>query len=121
MRKASANLLDDGRVARWLVLMFCLNGWSPVGGQQQPGDLASQSLEALMDVEVTSVSKKEQKVSRTASAVFVITQEDIRQSGATNIPDLLRGNGRSANYQQRLGGQRTRTQRAVRQRAIGDD
>jgi iron complex outermembrane receptor protein len=90
MRKASANLLDDGRVARWLVLMFCLNGWSPVGGQQQPGDLASQSLEALMDVEVTSVSKKEQKVSRTASAVFVITQEDIRQSGATNIPDLLR-------------------------------
>src|SRR3989441_11408989 len=38
----------------------------------------------------TSVSKKEQKLSRTAAAIFVITQEDIRRSGATNIPDLLR-------------------------------
>jgi iron complex outermembrane recepter protein len=34
--------------------------------------------------------KKEQKLSRTPAAVFVITQEDIRRSGATNIPDLLR-------------------------------
>jgi iron complex outermembrane receptor protein len=43
-----------------------------------------------MNVEVTSVSKKEQKLARTAAAAFVITQEDIRRSGATNIPDVLR-------------------------------
>ena len=43
-----------------------------------------------MNIEVTSVSNKEQKLSRTAGAIFVITQEDIRRSGATNIPDLLR-------------------------------
>ena len=43
-----------------------------------------------MNIEVTSVSKKEQKLSRVAAAIFVITQEDIRRSGATNIPDLLR-------------------------------
>jgi iron complex outermembrane receptor protein len=43
-----------------------------------------------MNIEVTSVSRKEQKLSRTPSAVFVITPEDIRQSGATNIPDVLR-------------------------------
>lgn len=43
-----------------------------------------------MNVEVTSVSKKEQKLSKTAAVIFVITQEDIRRSGATNIPDLLR-------------------------------
>lgn len=53
-------------------------------------DLTQLSIENLMDVEVTSVSKKEQKLSRTASAVFVITQESIRRSGAKNIPDLLR-------------------------------
>jgi iron complex outermembrane recepter protein len=53
-------------------------------------DLAKVSIEDLMNMEVTSVSKKEQKVSRTAAAVFVITREDIRRSGATNIPDLLR-------------------------------
>ncbi len=53
-------------------------------------DLSNASLEQLMDVQVTSVNKKEQKLARTAAAVFVITEEDIRRSGATNIPDLLR-------------------------------
>src|SRR6202161_2336551 len=43
-----------------------------------------------MNIQVTSVSKTEQTLSRTAAAIFVITQEDIRRSGATNIPDLLR-------------------------------
>ncbi len=43
-----------------------------------------------MNIQVTSVSKTEQKLSQTASAVFVITQGDIARSGATNIPDLLR-------------------------------
>lgn len=43
-----------------------------------------------MNIQVTSVSKKEQRLSQTGAAVYVITQEDIRRSGATNIPDLLR-------------------------------
>ncbi|MBN2292259.1 MAG: TonB-dependent receptor, partial [Pirellulales bacterium] len=42
------------------------------------------------DVEVTSVSKQESTVGRSAAAIFVITPEMIRRSGATNIPDLLR-------------------------------
>jgi iron complex outermembrane receptor protein len=58
--------------------------------QRKPEDLADASLEDLMKVEVTTVSKKEQTLSRTAAAVFVIGQEDIERSGATNIPDLLR-------------------------------
>jgi iron complex outermembrane receptor protein len=53
-------------------------------------DLTSTSIEDLMNIDVTSVSKKDQKLSRVASAIFVITQEDIRRSGATKIPDLLR-------------------------------
>src|SRR5579872_6239493 len=53
-------------------------------------DLTQFSLEDLMNVQVTSVSKKEQKLAKTGAAIFVITQEDIRRSGATNIPDLLR-------------------------------
>src|ERR1700726_712011 len=55
-----------------------------------PQDLFTLTIEDLMNVKVTSVSKKEEKLSRTAAAVFVITQEDIRRSGATNIPDVLR-------------------------------
>jgi iron complex outermembrane receptor protein len=53
-------------------------------------DLSQVSLEDLMNIQVTSVSKKEQKMSQAAAAIFVITQEDIRRSGAANIPDLLR-------------------------------
>jgi len=52
--------------------------------------LKQLSLEQLMDVDVTSVAKKEQKVGETAAAIFVITQEDIRRSGVTSIPEALR-------------------------------
>jgi len=58
--------------------------------QAQQPDLMDRSLEDLMNIQVTSVSKKEQKLSQAAAAVFVITQEDIRRSGASNIPDVLR-------------------------------
>jgi iron complex outermembrane receptor protein len=67
-------------------MLFTTSVWS----QQKPVDLTARSLEDLMNIEVTSVSKKEQKMSEAAAAIFVITQEDIRRSGATNIPDLLR-------------------------------
>lgn len=75
--------------------LFCSSGFlCPASWGQAPKtppkDLTTTSIEDLLNVEVTSVSKKEQKLSRTAAAIFVITQEDIRRSGATNIPDLLR-------------------------------
>ena len=55
-----------------------------------PRDLTQFTLEDLMNVQVISVSKKEQTLAKTGAAIFVITQEDIRRSGATSIPDLLR-------------------------------
>ena len=58
--------------------------------QKKSSELTNQSLEDLMNIEVNSASRKEEKLSRTPSAIFVITQDDIRNSGATNIPDLLR-------------------------------
>ena len=54
------------------------------------GDLSQMSLEDLMNVEVTSVSKHKQKISDAAAAVSVITQEDIEHSGLHSIPELLR-------------------------------
>lgn len=53
-------------------------------------DLTELGLEELMAIEVTSVSKKAQPIAQTASAIFVITQEDIRRSGANSIPEVLR-------------------------------
>ena len=61
-----------------------------VSSVAQQSDLTQLSLDDLMNVKVTSVSKKEQRLARTASAIFIITAEDIHRSGATNIPDLLR-------------------------------
>jgi iron complex outermembrane receptor protein len=62
----------------------------PCPAQGKPGDLTQKSLEDLMNIGVTSVSKKEQKTSQVAAAIFVISQEEIQRSGALNIPDLLR-------------------------------
>jgi iron complex outermembrane receptor protein len=52
--------------------------------------LKKMSLEELMNLEVVSVSKRSEKLIRAASAIQVITQEDIRHSGATNVPEALR-------------------------------
>ena len=46
-------------------------------------------LTQLMEVTITSVSKKPQTLGDTAAAVFVITQEDIRRSGVTSVPAAL--------------------------------
>ena len=53
-------------------------------------DYFNLSLEDLLSLEVTSVSKKKQSLNEVASAIFVITQEDIRRSGVTSIPEALR-------------------------------
>ena len=53
-------------------------------------DLTALQIEDLMNVDVTSASKKEQKLSNVPAAIFVITKEDIHRSGATDVPDLLR-------------------------------
>src|ERR1700733_748791 len=76
---------------RGSLLLFAALAGLPTSAQQSPNpDLSQDSLEDLMNLKVTSVSKKEQNLSKTGAAIFVITQEDIRRSGATSIPDLLR-------------------------------
>jgi iron complex outermembrane receptor protein len=52
--------------------------------------LTKLSLEDLLQIEVTSVAKKSQSLSHTAAATFVLTQDDIRRSGANSIPEVLR-------------------------------
>lgn len=48
------------------------------------------SLEDLLNVEVTSVSKRSQRLADVAAAVYVINAEDIRRSGARSLPEVLR-------------------------------
>ncbi len=58
--------------------------------QQGSVDLASLSLADLMNIEISSVSRKEQRAADVPAAVYVITRDDIRRSGMTALPDLLR-------------------------------
>jgi iron complex outermembrane receptor protein len=53
-------------------------------------ELRAFSLEELLDVEVVSVSKRPERLGEVASAIQVISQEDIRRSGATSLPEALR-------------------------------
>ena len=53
-------------------------------------DLANLTLSDLLDIEVTSVSRSPARSWTTAAAIHVITQDDIRRSGARTIPDALR-------------------------------
>ncbi|MBN1779502.1 TonB-dependent receptor [bacterium] len=61
---------------------------APVFSQQK--NLADLSLQDLTDVEVTMVSRKKENLFQAAAAVYVMTQEEIRQSGVTSIPEALR-------------------------------
>jgi iron complex outermembrane receptor protein len=58
--------------------------------QDSSEQLKQMSLAQLGDVSVTSVSKEPEKAHQAPAAVYVLTQEDIRRSGATNIPEVLR-------------------------------
>lgn len=73
--------------------LFCfIDGLpAPLQAQKHPSaDLTEMSLEELMNIEVTTAGKKEQTLAQVPAAVYVITQEEIRRSGATRLPELLR-------------------------------
>src|SRR4051812_22691299 len=77
-----------------LCLILLLTAVPDARGQLAPpaptAPLTHLSLEELGDVEVTTVSKGPETLLQSPAAVYVISHEDIRRSGATNLPDLLR-------------------------------
>jgi iron complex outermembrane receptor protein len=103
--------------ALWGLALTVLLGITPCGGQELRPDQAQDDLPGLpdlkspeqdvlgmdleqlatadvvvpaMDVAVSSVSRQESTIGRSPAAVFVITPEMIRRSGATTVPELLR-------------------------------
>jgi iron complex outermembrane receptor protein len=64
------------------------------GGDTQTGqgqtDLKQMSLEQLSAIEVTTPSKTPERAFRTPAAIYVITGDDIRRSGAKSLPEVLR-------------------------------
>lgn len=83
------------RIAGAFALASLLAG--PAGARQEPGerlaaaaDLKKLSIEELMEIDVMSVSRRTERLNQAAAAIAVITQEDIRRSGVTSLPEALR-------------------------------
>jgi iron complex outermembrane receptor protein len=73
------------------ILCLLLLSFSWTTARAADFDLTQMSLEELVQIEVTTASRKAEKWVETAAAVYVITGEEIRRSGVTSLPDLLRG------------------------------
>jgi iron complex outermembrane receptor protein len=69
-----------------LILSVSNTGWT----QDQLPDLSALTLAELADVETTTSTRIPTELSKVPAAVFVITQEEIRRSGVTTIPEALR-------------------------------
>ena len=67
-------------------LLGAANAWAAPDVQV----LKNLSIEELSNIQITSVSKRDEKLSDAPTSVFVITSEDIRRSGATSLPEALR-------------------------------
>jgi len=83
-------VMRAGRIFLACFLSVLLAGSTIAQNSRNVPDVTAMSMEDLMNLQVTSVSKRTQKVADAAAAIFVITQEDIRRSGATSIPEALR-------------------------------
>ncbi|HWU93005.1 MAG TPA: TonB-dependent receptor [Sphingomicrobium sp.] len=57
---------------------------------EAPGDLSNLSIEQLANLPVRSAAKREQPLSEVPAALYVITSDDIQNSGATSLPEALR-------------------------------
>ena len=69
--------------------LACGLAW-PTAHNTQLAELADLSLEQLTKITVTSASRREERLAEVPASLFVITQDDIRRSGATSIPEVLR-------------------------------
>jgi iron complex outermembrane receptor protein len=74
----------------WALALIAAGSSRQAFAAASPTDLSKLSIEQLGEVEVTSVSKRSEPVNTAASAIFVITHEDIARSGALTVPEILR-------------------------------
>jgi iron complex outermembrane receptor protein len=79
-----------------LIFAMILAGLLPARAQVEMADstpsnpLKQLTLEQLGNVEITTTSKEPEQVWKTSAAVYVLTGDEIRRSGATSIPEALR-------------------------------
>ncbi len=88
MQIMSRSLGQFGLFSRiFIILSLIFSFGAPSVGAE---GLMEMSLEELMTLQVTSAAKAPTSLLKTSTAIYVITQEDIRRSGANCIPELLK-------------------------------
>src|SRR4051812_16612254 len=81
------------RCSRLILLLVALHFSAsnlPAQPTNSATDLTVMPLESLMNMEVTTVARKAERLSQSPAAIFVITDDGIIRSGATSIPEALR-------------------------------
>ncbi len=76
-------------MAKQLIALTFYFTYSAIASANQ-NELINLNVEDLLNIEVTSVSKKAKSLNDSPAAIFVITQDDIKRIGATSIPEALR-------------------------------
>jgi len=85
--------LMDTRPGRTILLATLVAAWGAAAAATAPvrlAELADLTLEQLTNITVTSASRREEKLIEAPASIFVLTAEDIRRSGATTLPEVLR-------------------------------
>ena len=77
LKSAIPKLLTRGPLSLAVAVLMVIPAWS----QEMPKDLGNKSIEELMQIEVTSPSKKAESLLEAPAAIFVITGEDILRGG----------------------------------------
>lgn len=87
-------LRDRGATRRCIVPLLLAAGLAlPAAAQEEavpPEELKRLSIEELMEIDVTSVSRRSERLTRAAAAITVLTGEDLRRSGVTTLAEALR-------------------------------
>lgn len=77
-------------MVRLWILGALLSCFSTASADSKPSSPLDLSLQELLEIEVTSVSRQAESLSSAAAAIYVITGEEIRQRGFQSIPQALR-------------------------------
>src|SRR5687768_8464701 len=78
------------RLSIWLLLSFSAAVSAQTETTTTAQDLKRLSIEELAEIDVTSVSRRVERLAQAAAAVSVIRQDDIRRTGVVSLAEAMR-------------------------------
>jgi iron complex outermembrane receptor protein len=78
------------RWVSWVMVLGCAGSAFDVQANQPSIDIKGTSLTELMNLKITSLSRKEEALNKAPAAVYVITNDELKRMGVTHIAEALR-------------------------------